>query len=433
MSQNALDLTLLFVAVLLMAAVFAGSVTSRFGLPALIGFLGLGMAAGVDGLGVPFNDYAVSKDVGVVCLILILFSGGLETPWRMVRAVLAPAALLATVGVLISAAVVALMAVFVFHQSLTEGALLGAIISATDAAAVFAVIKASGVDLRQDVRSLIEVESGSNDPTAAFLVLAATAVLAKPGGSLMHLAPDFLIETGVGLGVGCALGFGLVLAMRRGRVATLGLAGVLATAAAVAAYALASLVHGNGFFAVYAAGIIAGTLSFKRSRGVHQFQDGIAWLAQVTMFLTLGLLVNPHELPGVAMEGLATTAILMFVARPVSVFVCLLPFRQFDWRAKLFVAWGGLRGAAPIVLSIFPMLAHVPGSKEVFNIVFFVVLLASVVQGPTLGWLARRLKLDEKSLERGASPPVIPAHAGSQMTERLVEKSSAEQVEGGAL
>ena len=216
-------------------------------------------------------------------------------------------------------------------------------------------------------------------------------------------------------------------------MATLGLAGVLATAAAVAAYALASLMHGNGFFAVYAAGIIAGTLSFRRSRGVHQFQDGIAWLAQVTMFLTLGLLVNPHELPGVAMEGLVTTGILMFVARPVSVFVCLLPFRQFDWRAKLFVAWGGLRGAAPIVLSIFPMLAHVPGSKEVFNIVFFVVLLASVVQGPTLGWLARRLKLDEKSLERGGPPPVIPANAGTQMTERLVGNRSAEQAEGGAL
>jgi len=394
--QNALDLTLLLIAVLMIAAVFAGSLTSRFGLPALIGFLALGMAAGVDGLGVPFNDYAVSKDVGVACLILILFSGGMETPWRRVRAVLAPVALLATLGVLVSAAVVAGLTVYVFHKTLAEGALLGAIISATDAAAVFAVIKASGVALREDVKTLIEVESGSNDPTAAFLVLAATAVLARPGGSLLHLAPDFFIETAVGLGVGCAVGFGLVIAMRRARVATLGLAGVLATAAAILAYALAALLKGNGFFAAYAAGIVAGTLAFRHKRGVLQFQDGIAWLAQVTMFLTLGLLVNPHKLPGVAVEGVVTTAILMFVARPVSVFLCLLPFGQFDWRAKLFVGWGGLRGAAPIVLSIFPMLAHVPGSKEVFNIVFFVVLLASVVQGPTLGWLARRLKLDER-------------------------------------
>ena len=396
MPQNALDLTLLLIAVLMIAAVFAGSLTSRFGLPALIGFLALGMAAGVDGLGVPFNDYAVSKDVGVACLILILFSGGMETPWRRVRAVLAPVALLATLGVLVSAAVVAGLTVYVFHKTLAEGALLGAIISATDAAAVFAVIKASGVALREDVKTLIEVESGSNDPTAAFLVLAATAVLARPGGSLLHLAPDFFIETAVGLGVGCAVGFGLVIAMRRARVATLGLAGVLATAAAILAYALAALLKGNGFFAAYAAGIVAGTLAFRHKRGVLQFQDGIAWLAQVTMFLTLGLLVNPHKLPGVAVEGVVTTAILMFVARPVSVFLCLLPFGQFDWRAKLFVGWGGLRGAAPIVLSIFPMLAHVPGSKEVFNIVFFVVLLASVVQGPTLGWLARRLKLDER-------------------------------------
>ncbi len=402
MTQQSLEWLLFLIAILMIAAVFAGSLTSRFGLPALIGFLALGMIAGIDGFGVQFNDYAVSKDVGVVALILILFSGGMETPWRIVRAVLAPVVLLATAGVLISAAVVAGLTVLVFHRSLAEGALLGAIISATDAAAVFAVIKASGVKLREDVRALIEVESGSNDPTAAFLVLAATAILAKSGGRLMQLAPDFLIETGVGLVVGCAVGGGFIMAMRRGRVATLGLAGVLATAAALLAYGFASLLHGNGFFAAYASGIMAGSFGFKHKRGVLQFQDGVAWLAQVTMFLTLGLLVNPHDLPPVAVEGVATTAILMFVARPLSVFLCLAPFRQFDWRAKLFVGWGGLRGAAPIVLSIFPMLAHVPSSGEVFNIVFFVVLLASVIQGPTLGWLARRLKLDET--EETAAP-----------------------------
>jgi cell volume regulation protein A len=393
--QHALELALLLTAVLMIAAVFAGSLTSRFGLPALIGFLGLGMIAGADGFGVQFDDFAVSKDVGVVALILILFAGGMETPWKVVRAVLAPVAVLATVGVLISAAVVAALTVFVFHKSFAEGALLGAIISATDAAAVFAVIKASGVNLRPDVRALIEVESGSNDPTAAFLVMAATAVLAKPGGSLMHLAPDFFIQTAAGLAIGLAVGLGFILVMWRGHVATIGLAGVLATAAAILAYAAASLLNGNGFFAAYASGITAGSWAFKQKRAVLQFQDGIAWLAQVTMFLALGLLVNPHDLPGVAVEGVVTTLILMFAARPVSVFLCLMPFRQFGWRAKTFVGWGGLRGAAPIVLSIFPLLAHVPGSHEVFNIVFFVVLLASVVQGPTLGWLARRLKLEE--------------------------------------
>jgi cell volume regulation protein A len=393
--QHTLEITLLLIAVLMIAAVFAGSLTSRFGLPALIGFLGLGMIAGVDGFGVQFDDFGVSKDVGVFALILILFAGGMETPWKVVRGVLAPVAVLATIGVLISAAVVAALTVFVFHKSFAEGALLGAIVSATDAAAVFAVIKASGVDLRHDVRALIEVESGSNDPTAAFLVLAATAVLAQPGGSLIHLTPDFFIQTAVGLAIGIAVGLGFVTVMRRGHVATLGLAGVLATAAAILAYAAASLLNGNGFFAAYASGITASSWAFKQKRAVLQFQDGIAWLAQVTMFLVLGLLVNPHDLPGVAVEGVATTLILMFAARPVSVFLCLLPFRQFDWRAKLFVGWGGLRGAAPIVLSIFPLLAHVPGSHEVFNIVFFVVLLASVVQGPTLGWLARRLKLEE--------------------------------------
>jgi cell volume regulation protein A len=386
---------LLLSAVLMIAAVFAGSLTSRFGLPALIGFLGLGMIAGVDGFGLRFDDFAVAKDVGVVALILILFAGGMETPWSLVRGVIAPVAMLATVGVLISAAVVAALTVLVFHKTPAEGALLGAIISATDAAAVFAVIKASGVDLRRDVRALIEVESGSNDPTAAFLVLAATAVLAKPGGSLIHLAPDFFIQTSVGLAIGLGVGIGFVTVMRRGHVATIGLAGVLATAAAILAYAAASLLDGNGFFAAYASGITAGSWVFKQKRAVLQFQDGIAWLAQVTMFLTLGLLVNPHDLPAVAVEGVVTTLVLMFAARPISVFLCLFPFRRFGWRAKTFVGWGGLRGAAPIVLSILPLLAHVPGSHEVFNIVFFVVLLASVIQGPTLGWLARRLQLEE--------------------------------------
>jgi cell volume regulation protein A len=386
---------LLFVtAILMIAAVFAGSLTSRFGLPALIGFLGLGMIAGVDGLGVKFDDFTMSKDVGVAALVLILFSGGMETPWRTVRPVLAPVALLATVGVLLSASVLAALTVLVFHRSLGEGVLLGAIVSATDAAAVFAVIKASGVKLREDVRALIEVESGSNDPTAAFLVLAATALLAQTGGGVAQLAPLFLIKTLTGVGVGLAVGAAFVMAMRRAHVATLGLAGVLATAGALLAYGGAEVMHGNGFFAAYAAGITAGSFGFKHKRGVLQFQDGVAWLAQVTMFLTLGLLVNPHDLPAVAGKGLITTLVLMFVARPASVFLCLLPFRQFGWRAKLFVGWGGLRGAAPIVLSIFPMLAHVPGSAEVFNIVFFVVLLASVIQGPTLGWAARRLGLD---------------------------------------
>jgi cell volume regulation protein A len=397
-THPSLEWLLFLTAILMIAATFAGSLTSRFGLPALIGFLGLGMIAGVDGLGVRFDDYAVSKDVGVVALILILFSGGMETPWRIVRSVLAPATLLATFGVLISATATAALTVLMFHKSFAEGALIGAIVSATDAAAVFAVIKASGVALRRDVRALIEVESGSNDPTAAFLVLAATALLSKSGGGLggglIALAPEFFIETGVGLLTGVVIGGGLVFAMRRGHLATVGLAGVLATLAALLAYGGASLLHGNGFFAAYAGGVTAGSLAFKHKRSVLQFQDGVAWLAQVTMFLTLGLLVNPRELPGVAVQGVATTLVLMVLARPLSVFLCLAPFRRFGWRAKAFVSWGGLRGAAPIVLSIFPMIAHVPGAEEVFDVVFFVVLLASLIQGPTLGWAARRLRVD---------------------------------------
>ncbi|ALG61561.1 MULTISPECIES: potassium/proton antiporter [Citromicrobium] len=388
------EVALLVLGILLLATVFAGSISSRFGLPALIGFLCLGMLAGVDGPGgIAFDDYLLTQGVGIACLIFILFSGGIDTDWRDVRRVATPALVLATGGVLISAGIMALAANLLLGFSPYQGFLLGAIIASTDAAAVFAILRSTGLDLHGDVPALIEVESGSNDPMAIFLVGAALMFITVPDFSPITLVPQFLLQMVLGAAVGFGAGYLLPEILKRSQYRHGGLAFVISIAAALIAYGLASVLGGNGFLAAYVAGLTAGNRTYRASTIVSTFQDGLAWLAQVVMFLTLGLLITPSNLTGVIVPGLAITFILMFIARPMSVFVCLAPFRQFGWRAKLFVSWAGLRGAVPIVLATFPIVAGVPSAFTIFNIVFFVVLLSSIIQGPTINWLANRLGL----------------------------------------
>ncbi|MEL7691046.1 potassium/proton antiporter [Citromicrobium bathyomarinum] len=388
------EVALLVLGILLLATVFAGSLSSRFGLPALIGFLCLGMLAGVDGPGgIAFDDYLLTQGVGIACLIFILFSGGIDTDWRDVRRVATPALVLATGGVLISAGIMALAGVLLLGFSPYQGFLLGAIIASTDAAAVFAILRSTGLDLHGDVPALIEVESGSNDPMAIFLVGAALMFITVPDFSPITLVPQFLLQMVLGAAVGFGAGYLLPEILKRSQYRHGGLAFVVSIAAALIAYGLASVIGGNGFLAAYVAGLTAGNRTYRARTIVSTFQDGLAWLAQVVMFLTLGLLITPSNLTGVIAPGLAITFILMFIARPVSVFVCLAPFRQFGWRAKLFVSWAGLRGAVPIVLATFPIVAGVPSAFAIFNIVFFVVLLSSIIQGPTINWLANRLGL----------------------------------------
>jgi cell volume regulation protein A len=400
------EVALLVLGILLLATVFAGSISSRFGLPALIGFLCLGMLAGVDGPGgIAFDDYLLTQGVGIACLIFILFSGGIDTDWRDVRRVATPALLLATGGVLISAGIMALAAVVLLGFSPFQGFLLGAIVASTDAAAVFAILRSTGLDLHGDVPALIEVESGSNDPMAIFLVGAALMFITVPEFSPISLVPQFVLQMLLGAGVGLGAGYLLPEILKRSQYRHGGLAFVISIAAALIAYGLASVIGGNGFLAAYVAGLVAGNRAYRARTIVSTFQEGLAWLAQVVMFLTLGLLITPSNLTGVIVPGLAITFILMFIARPVSVFVCLAPFRQFGWRAKLFVSWAGLRGAVPIVLATFPIVAGVPSAFAIFNIVFFVVLLSSVIQGPTINWLANRLGLLAKQEATENGPP----------------------------
>lgn len=401
------EATLLLIGVLLLTTVMAGTLSSRFGLPALIGFLGLGMLAGVDGPGgIAFDDFQLAQAVGMASLIFILFSGGLDTAWADVRRVAAPALVLASAGVLISAGIVAVSAVLLLGVSPAQAALLGAIIASTDAAAVFAILRSTGLDLHGNVPALIEVESGSNDPMAIFLVGAVLLFMGNPDASPFALVPDFVVQMVMGAIVGVAVGLAMPALLKRGGYRQGGLAFVISIAAALIAFGAAELFLGNGFLAAYLAGLVAGNRHYAAKRTVSTFQDGMAWLAQVTMFLTLGLLVTPSQLTPVILPGLAITAILMFVARPVSVFLCLAPFREFGWRSKLFVSWAGLRGAVPIVLATFPIVAGVEGAFAIFNVVFFVVLLSSLIQGPTIKWAARRLAIathDERVSEREQS------------------------------
>ncbi|AKH42123.1 cell volume regulation protein A [Altererythrobacter atlanticus] len=399
------EVALLSVGILLLLTVLAGTLSSRFGLPALIGFLALGMLAGVDGPGgISFEDYLLTQGISVACLIFILFSGGLDTEWRDVRRVAAPALLLATVGVLLSAAIVGGAAMLILGFGPFQGFLLGAVVASTDAAAVFAILRSSDMKLNADARALIEVESGSNDPMAIFLVGAALLFLATPGTSALSLGADFVLQMAAGGIIGAVAGWLMAEILKRSPYVHGGLAFVISVASVLIAYGCAQIVGGNGFLAAYVAGLMAGNRDYTARPIVATFQDGLAWLAQVAMFLTLGLLITPSNLTHVIGPGLAITFILMLVARPLSVFLCLWPFRQFGWRAKLFISWAGLRGAVPIVLATFPIVAGVPGAFAIFNIVFFVVLLSSLIQGPTMNWLARRL-----GMVPAEDPQTVPA------------------------
>ena len=396
MLQNLLrpEFAMLLTGLLLVATVLAGLLTSRIGFPAIIGFLGLGILAGVDGPGgIAFDNYTITQGVGIICLTFILFSGGLDTNWRKVRPMLAPAVVLATLGVGITAGIVALAASALLDFAPLQAFLLGAVVASTDAAAVFSVLRSSNLDLQDDVPGLLELESGSNDPMAIFLVTATLLFVGGTAQSPVSLLPEFVHQMIVGTVVGLAVGYLLPELLKRSRLDQGGLAFVVSIAGALLAYGIASPLGGNGFLAVYIAGVFAGTRAFAAKPVVRTFQDGLAWLAQVVMFLTLGLLLTPTNLVPIWKEGMAITLVLIFVARPVAVFVCLAPFRRFDGRTKLFVSWAGLRGAVPIVLAIFPIVAGIEGAFAIFNVVFFVVLVSSLVQGPSIRRVAAWLQI----------------------------------------
>ncbi len=379
---------------LILLCIVGSKISERVGVPALLVFLGIGMLAGSDGLGgIEFNSPAVANLVGTFALCLILFSGGLDTNWRSVRCVLGRGVTLATIGVAITAGLMGVFAWQVLGFSWQEGLLLGAIVSSTDAAAVFALMRSRKVSLKGRLRPLIELESGSNDPTAFFLTVFLIGVVSGETTSWWSLLSSLAISMPIGFLVGLAAGLAAGWILSRVTLEYEGLRPVLSLSIVLVAYGLSELLQGNGFLTVYVCGVVVGSKDITNKRSLLRFHDGVAWLMQIVMFLVLGLLVFPSQLPSIAIVGLLASAFLMLVARPLAVMVCLLRSR-FSFAERSLAAWAGLRGAVPIVLATFPFLAGLPNSSRLFNIVFFVVITSVLLQGRTLMPLARRLRVD---------------------------------------
>jgi cell volume regulation protein A len=381
-------------ALLVLVGVAASKLSARLGVPSLVLFLAIGMLAGSDGVGgIHFDDHELAQSVGIVALAFILFSGGLDTHWQDVRPVLVPGALLATVGAVVTALVTGAFATWVLDFPLTTGLLLGAIVSSTDAAAVFSVVRSHQVNLGERVRSLLELESGANDPMAVFLTIGFLTLLGDPGTSTLALLPLFVQQMAGGGVVGYLSARLAVVMLNRLHLEYDGLYPVVTLAMVLFTYGTATLLGGSGFLAVYMAGLTLGRVRFLHKKSLTRFHDAIAWLAQISMFLLLGLLVFPSDLMGVAGPALAVSAVLVLVARPVAVFAAV-PGRRLALREKALVSWVGLRGAAPVVLATFPLVEGVEHAEEIFDIVFFIVLTSVLVQGTTVPLVARRLGVD---------------------------------------
>jgi potassium/hydrogen antiporter len=399
---------ILIAGALLAAGLLASLVAGRVRLPSLLLFLALGMAVGSEGTGwLPFDDYELARVIGIIALSLILFEGGLNSGLAEVRPVLAASISLATIGTAITALVAGLAATLLFDFSLLEGLLVGAILSSTDGAAIFALLRTS--TLRRRLARTLEGESGMNDPVAVVLMLACIEAITDPEFGALDAIALTLSELGIGAVIGLIVGWLAIQGFRRAQLETPGLYPVASLATAALAYGGADVAHGSGFLAVYLAGLALGSAPGVPARQtVAAFHQGMGWVAQLTMFTTLGLLVFPGQLGDVALEGTILALVVLFVARPLAVLVATLPVR-YSFRERLVLDWAGLRGAVPVVLAIFPVIEGVEGSLELFNIVFFAVLLSTLLQGATFEAFARRLGMT-------TSTPALPrplAEAGT--------------------
>lgn len=395
---------LLVASTLLILSVVASKASARLGVPVLVVFLFIGMLAGSDGPGgIYFDDPGLAQSMGVLALAFILFSGGLDTDWAMVRPVLWKGLGLATLGVLITAMAVGGFASAILGLSLLEGLLLGAIVSSTDAAAVLAVMRSKNVSLRGQLKPLLELESGSNDPMAVFLTLGCTRLLSVPDFSTLDMLPFFAQQMALGAAAGLGLGRAMTWLVNRLRLEYEGLYPVLTSSLVLFTYGATAALGGNGFLAVYLAGLVLGNSDFIHKKSLVRFHDGLAWLMQIAMFLTLGLLVFPSRLAGVIPMGLLLAGFLMLVARPVGVLITLLLARM-NLREKTMISWVGLRGAVPIILATFPLLSGVPKADLIFNTVFFIVLTSVLLQGTTIPLVAKWLGVDAPMSPRRPRP-----------------------------
>jgi cell volume regulation protein A len=401
---SSIELFLMVTSALLFLSVVASKVSDRLGVPALVLFLTIGMLAGSEGIGrIHFNDPWLAKYLGVVALIFIIFSGGIDTKLSDVRSVMVPGILLSSLGVFLTALFVACAAVTILDLSFLEAFLLGAIVSSTDAAAVFSVLRSKKVSLKGKVRPLLELESGSNDPMAVLLTIGVIRLMTESNFHLWDLIPVLILEVTVGVVMGFVMGKAMIQVINRVQLSYEGLYSALTISMVVLIYGLTAVLKGNGFLAVYIAAVILGNGKFLHKGPTIRFHEGLAWLMQIVMFLALGLLVFPSRLLSIAAPGLIISLVLMLFARPLSVMACLL-FTKFRGPEKHMIAWVGLRGAVPIILATFPLIAHVPKAEMIFNIVFFIVLTSVLLQGTSIPLVAKLLKVDAPPAQQKISP-----------------------------
>ena len=428
---------LLIGAVLIFCAIMISKTGYRFGIPTLLLFLLVGMGFGTDGLGLEFDSAADAQFIGMIALSIILFTGGMDTKLRDIKPVMAQGMILSTVGVLLTTL---LTGGFIFWLSgysdmhiqmpMLTCLLLAATMSSTDSASVFNLLRSQKMNLKENLKPMLELESGSNDPMAYMLTIALIQVIASGSGFNMGLlVKDLLVQFFVGGVTGYAFGRFAVWLINKVNLSNSSLYPILLLSLVFITFTITDMLHGNGYLAVYILGVVVGNARLVFRKEINTFMNGLTWFGQIVMFLSLGLLVNPHEMLDVSVSALLIGLFMIFVARPLTVGLCLLPFRQMTFKAKCFVSWVGLRGAVPIIFATYPVVSQIPGSQYIFNIVFFITLLSLIFQGMTIAPVAKWLNLDLPQEKEGNDFGVeIPEEIDSQLTDVTL---TAEMLENG--
>lgn len=420
---------LLVGSILLFVSIVVGKTGYRFGVPALLLFLVVGMLFGSDGLGIQFHNAKEAQFIGMVALSIILFSGGMDTRFADIKPILAPGVLLSTIGVLLTALFTGLFIWWLsgmswtnIHFPLTISILLAATMSSTDSASVFAILRSQKMNLKHNLRPMLELESGSNDPMAYMLTIVMIQLSLTTGASWGHILGSFAVQFIVGAGAGYLLGKLAILMLNRLNIDNQALYPILLLSFVFFTFSITDLLRGNGYLAVYIAGMMVGNNKIMYRKEIYTFMDGLTWLFQIIMFLCLGLLVNPHEMFEVAPVALLIGVFMIVIGRPVSVLLCLLPFgRRINTRSRLFVSWVGLRGAVPIIFATYPVVKEVPGANAIFNIVFFITIVSLVVQGTTVSRMARLLGLSTPMEQTGNTFGVeLPEEIDSDLRDMTV-------------